>query len=106
LPEDYKNQNLQKLLDTSGLKPVEVGGVIIYQIDSGYLDSKLKEANNECSTYLSDVFSALFSTAEEFLSKGGYPSKLLPQYLEENGYLPKSFGYETGSAINWTKNGG
>jgi hypothetical protein len=50
VPEDYKNQNLQKLLDTSGLKPVEVGGVIIYQIDSGYLDSKLKEAKNECST--------------------------------------------------------
>jgi len=106
VPEDYKNQNLQKLLDTSGLKPVEVGGVIIYQIDSGYLDSKLKEAKNECSTYLSDVFSTLFSTAEEFLSKGGDPSKLYPKNLEENAYLPKSFGYETGSAINWTKNGG
>jgi len=52
------------------------------------------------------LFSALFNTAEKFLSDGGDSSKLLPQYLEENGYLPKSFGYETGPAINWTKNDG
>ena len=51
-------------------------------------------------------FSTLLSSSQKFLSDGGNPSKLLPQYLEENGYLPKSFGYETGSAINWTKNGG
>jgi len=106
VPEDYKNQNLQKLLDTSGLKPIEVGKVIIYQIDSGYLDSKLKEAKNECSKYFSDKFSTLLSSSQKFLLDGGNPSKLLPQYLEENGYLPKSFGYGTGSGINWTKNGG
>jgi hypothetical protein len=58
------------------------------------------------TTYLSDVFSILFSTAEEFLSKGGDPSKLYPKDLEENAYLDKSFGYEPGTANNWTNNGG
>jgi len=106
LLEDYKNQDLQKLLDTLGVKPVEVGGVVIYQIDKSDLDSKLKEVNNECSKYFSDIFSILFTTAEKFLSKGGDPTKLLPQYLEEQGYIPKSFGYQTGPAINWTNNGG
>ena len=61
------------------LKPVEVGKVIIYQIDSGYLDSKLKEAKNECSKYFSDVFSTLLSSSQKFLSDGGNPSKLYPK---------------------------
>ena len=51
-------------------------------------------------------FSTLLSSSQKFLSDGGDPSKLLPQYLEENGYLDKSFGYRTGPANNWTNNGG
>jgi len=48
----------------------------------------------------------LYNSAENYLKQNNNCSKLLPQYLEENGYLDKSFVYETGSAINWTKNGG
>jgi hypothetical protein len=51
-------------------------------------------------------FSTLISSSQKFLSDGGNPSKLLPQYLEENGYLDKSFGYRTGPANNWTNNDG
>jgi hypothetical protein len=51
-------------------------------------------------------FSTLLSSSQKFLSDGGDPSKLLPQYLEENGYLDKSFGYRTGHANNWTNNDG
>jgi hypothetical protein len=53
------------------------------------------------------LFSTLLSSSQKFLSDGGNPLKLLPQYLEENGYLDKSFGYyQTGIVNNWTKNGG
>ena len=53
-----------------------------------------------------NLFSTLLSSSQKFLSDGGDPSKLLPQYLEENGYLDKSFGYRTGPAVNWTNNDG
>ncbi len=56
--------------------------------------------------YLNSTFSTLYNSSVTFLSKGNAPSKLLPQYLEEHGYLDKSFGYETGPAANWTKNNG
>ena len=33
-------------------------------------------------------------------------SDLYPKYLEFHGYLPKIYGFESGSANNWTQNGG
>jgi len=53
-----------------------------------------------------NLFSTLLSSSQKFLSEGSNPSKLLPQYLEENGYLDKSFGYQTATTNNWTNNGG
>jgi len=106
LPEDYDNPKVQKLLDLLDIKPIRVDGVVIYQIDKNYVSSALEKAHSEYLKYFSDTFSTLFLSSQKFLSDGGDPSKLLPQYLEENGYLDKSFGYKTGTANNWTNNGG
>ncbi|OSS42408.1 putative glycosyl transferase [Desulfurella amilsii] len=106
LPEDYHNPEVQKLLDLLNIKPNNVGGVIIYQINKNYINSALEKAHIEYLKYFSDIFSTLFSSSQKFLSDGGDASKLLPQYLEKNGYLDKSFGYKTGTAINWTNNNG
>jgi hypothetical protein len=51
-------------------------------------------------------FSTLLASSKKFLKNGNNLKDLLPQYLEEHGYLAKSFGYQTGAAKNWTKNGG
>jgi hypothetical protein len=107
LPEDYDNPKVQKLLDLLDIKPISVDGVVIYQIDKNYIDSALKKLHSEYLRYFIDTFSTLLSSSQKFLSDGGDLSKLLPQYLEENGYLDKSFGYRTNKdALNWTKNGG
>jgi hypothetical protein len=106
LPGDYDNPKVQKLLDFLDIKPIRVDGVVIYQIDKNYIDSALEKGHNEYLKYFSDTFSTLLSSSQKFLSDGGDPSKLLPQYLEENGYLDKSFGYRTGPANNWTNNDG
>jgi hypothetical protein len=46
-------------------------------------------------------------TINNILEKDDKPlSNLYPNYLEKHGYLPKSFGYGTGKANNWTRNGG
>jgi hypothetical protein len=106
LPEDYNNPKVQKLLDFLNIKPIRVDGVVIYQINKNYINSALEKAHSEYLKYFSDTFSTLFLSSQKFLSDGGDPSKLLPQNLEENGYLDKSFGYKTGTANNWTNNGG
>jgi len=104
LPEDYNNPKIQKLLDILDIKPIGVNGVVIYQIDKNHIDSALEKAHSEYLKYFSDTFSTLFLSSQKFLSNGESPLKLLPQYLEEHGYLDKSFGYQIGAANNWTKN--
>ncbi len=52
------------------------------------------------------IFSTLYSSSYKFLQDGNSLDDLYPKYLEEHGYLDKSFGYNEGEAINWTKNGG
>ncbi len=106
LPEDFKSPNLQKMLGLLNTKPFYIGGVVLYQIDRNYVRSALLIAKEEYHRYFINIFSTLFTSSETFLSKGNNPSNLYPQYLEENGYLKKSFGYKTGPAINWTENGG
>ncbi len=82
-----------------------IGGIILYQTNKSSVNSptskKLVNSNTPQAT-----FSTLYNSSVKFLSGNNDPSKLLPQYLEEHGYLDKSFGYGTGSAANWTKNGG
>jgi hypothetical protein len=51
-------------------------------------------------------FSILYASSKKFLKSGNSLKDLFPQYLEQKGYLAKSFGFQTGKAANWTKNGG
>ena len=51
-------------------------------------------------------FSTLYFSSLKFLKNGNNLKNLLPRYLEQKGYLPVPFGYQTGPAFNWTKNGG
>jgi hypothetical protein len=52
-------------------------------------------------------FSMLYASSKKFLKNGNNLKDILPQYLEQKGYLSKSFGYKTGKAAdNWTQNGG
>jgi len=73
-------------------------------------EDMIKELQMDYEKFLAEeaikLFSTLLSSSQKFLSDGGDPSKLYPEHLEENGYLPKSFGYQPGTANNWTKNGG
>jgi hypothetical protein len=48
-----------------------------------------------------EAFSALFTAAGRFLLDKNELSNLYPQYLEEHGYLNKSFGYQAGPAYKW-----
>ncbi len=56
--------------------------------------------------YIIRFFDALLDSVIKYLNVDKNSSNLQPKYLEENGYLDKSFGYRTGSAINWTQNDG
>jgi hypothetical protein len=53
-----------------------------------------------------ETYSILFLASEKFLLDNNELSNLYPQYLEEHGYLDKSFGYQEGTANNWTQNDG
>jgi len=109
-PEEYKKWN--NLLElTLNVKPQFVGEIYLYKVP--HLITNLYNnvncdniTNNIIPEYYFKLFTTLYSSSQKFLSDGGNPSKLYPKHLEENGYLPKSFGYRTGPANNWTNNGG
>ncbi|MGC9079928.1 MAG: hypothetical protein ACP5G1_04280, partial [Nanopusillaceae archaeon] len=91
-------------------KPEFVEGVYLYKVPNSILNNPkygsltyMKE-----SIVYSNIakFTYLFNAAIMFLYGKENVDKLYPKYLEEHGYLDKSFGYQTGKAKNWTENGG
>ncbi|HSR21104.1 MAG TPA: hypothetical protein VLL49_09335 [Anaerolineales bacterium] len=48
-----------------------------------------------------EMFSTLYAAASRFLADGNSLSNLYPQYLEEQGYLDRSLGYQTGPRFRW-----
>jgi hypothetical protein len=88
-------------------KKIKAGGVTLYEVPNIILQSykhiTLSQLNQKISLL---TFNRLYNLSMKFLKNNQRLSNLFPQYLEFHGYLSKSFGYQTGSAINWTKNGG
>ncbi|MEO1784781.1 hypothetical protein V4762_06865 [Thermodesulfobium sp. 4217-1] len=64
--------------------------------------NKLINQENERSL---KIFDTLLNSSIKYLDTNSNLSNLYPQYLEENGYLDKSFGYGQGAGFNWTVNG-
>ncbi|MEJ5299412.1 MAG: hypothetical protein WHS38_00300 [Thermodesulforhabdaceae bacterium] len=107
LPDSYHNKILDALLKSLDIEPIHTGGVILYKVDKEQLLSKtLPKYHEKIANYYVDIFENLFTSSQKFLLDGGSLSSLIPQYLEEHSYLDKSFGYQTGKAVNWTQNGG
>ena len=67
---------------------------------------KYNNPKEEAEKYKTKIFSKLYHSANYFLTNKNNISNLYPKYLELHGYLPKIYGFEPGSANNWTKNGG
>ena len=80
------------------------GSFIKINVNSEYKKYKRLVLNNGAK-YL-EAFSTLLLASQKFLVDNNELSYLYPQYLEEHGYLDKSFGYQAGSANNWTENSG
>jgi len=85
----------------------QTGGVILYKVPE-LINRKYKNI-----TYLQfnqkmllSTFNNLYNSSIKFLNHDELLSNLYPKYLENHGYLSKSFGYRSGKANNWTKNGG
>jgi len=92
------------------LNNIDFNGLCSVDLNSGNFEhisvELLKlQVDKELSVFM-NTFDKLYSAALKFLSSGFSTSSLYPQYLEENGYLDKSFGYRPGPANNWTNNGG
>ncbi len=94
----------KNIFSTLKIAPVNVGGVILYKIPPsffikyrGFTNSR---ANASAELY---VFSKLYFSSKLFLKKYALKN-LYPEYLEKYNYLNKSYGFRTGSAINWTGN--
>lgn len=102
LPDHYHNKIIDTLLKSLDIQPIHTGGVILYQIDQ----DQLIKYHEKVAHYYINTFDTLLTSSQKFLSDGNSLSNLYPPYLEEHGYLDKSFGYQTGPAINWTQNGG
>ncbi len=91
-------------------KPEFVEGVYLYKVPNSILNNPKYRS----LTYMKESiiysniakFTYLFNAAIEFLYKQGSISKLYPTYLEEYGYLDKSFGHHKDPHNNWTKDGG
>jgi len=86
-------------------EPLFVGGVVLYSVPKDII-SKYNNYNDVIAQCNLQQFSVLFSVSEKFLENDNQLANLYPKYLEEHGYLDKSFGYQTGPAINWTSNNG
>ena len=89
-------------------KEFQTGGVTLYKVPEPiylkYRNIKFSEVKKKM---LLLTFNNLYNSSIKFLNTNKISlANLLPQYLENHGYLSKSFGYETGKANNWTKNGG
>jgi len=108
LPADIKNIFVEKLLGSLHVKPVEIGGVVLYKINSEeYNKAALDKLKAEYMQYILDDFTTLFFSSQKFLEDGNNISNLFPKYLEEHKYLDKSFGYmQEKPAINWMPDGG
>ena len=92
------------------LNNIDFNGLCSVDLNSGNfehvnIESLKLQADKELSIFM-NTFDKFHSAALKFLSNGFSISSLYPQYLEENGYLDKSFGYRTGPANNWTNNDG
>lgn len=98
------DKGIEKALDKYDLTTSKIvsGGVVLYKVDDSLIKN-LKEASIKGNI---NLFKELFNSSYKFLKDGNSLDDLYPKYLEEHGYLDKSFGYEEGLAINWTKNGG
>ncbi len=88
-------------------KKIQTGGITLYYVPNTILNKykhiTLSQVNRKFSLLL---FNSLYNSSIKFLNNNKQLSNLLPYYLESHGYLPKSFGYKMGRAINWTNNGG
>ena len=98
----------EKVFNGTGWRHKSKDGVIIYKVPDE-LFKKYKNISYEKSIqifYLRN-FSKMFNSSNHFLrNKKNLLTNLYPKYLEFHGYLPKIYGFESGSANNWTKNGG
>ena len=99
ISDSYNNKTVNNLIKALNIKPINIDGIKIYKINR----ERLK---NEYANLILAVYNILFSSSISYLQKTHSLSNLYPEYLEEHGYLDKSFGFQTGKAYNWTKNGG
>jgi hypothetical protein len=65
------------------------------------VETEFAQAQQVFRRELLQDFTALFEAANAFLNDARPLADLYPQYLEENGYLDPSFGYQTGVRYRW-----
>jgi len=88
-------------------KKIKTGGVVLYEVPKIVLQKfKYITTSQIAKKYYLHLFNGLYNSSNKFLNRDELLSKPYPEYLENQGYLSKSFGYTAGRAYNWTKNGG